>query len=93
MQRASHPKSCRVCDGTGWQPGPPIPGHHLGKAFEYTTVEPCTHEWRDDDPTVDEYGYDTTTPITFDQYIAQVQARGDIAELARWDRWLNPPKL
>jgi hypothetical protein len=87
MQRASHQKRCRVCGGTGWMPGPAIPGHHQGKAFEYGTQQPCTHPYWQDDETVDEYGFDTVIPITFQQYLDRVRARGDIAELARWERW------
>ena len=60
---ASHPASCRVCRGTGWEPGPTIPGHHHGRTFDYTTVQPCTHRWSYDDPTVDEHGYDTVEPL------------------------------
>lgn len=89
MQPASHGRSCRICGGTGWQPGPDIPGHHQGKAFDYATVQPCTHPWWNDDPTVDEYGYDTTTPLTLDQYLARVTARGDWPELERWARYLE----
>ena len=50
IKPAEHPRSCTVCNGTGWMPGPPIPGHSLGKPFEYSTVIPCTHHWSGDDP-------------------------------------------
>jgi hypothetical protein len=90
MTPANHDRRCRICRGTGWQPGPGIPGHSLGKAFEYTTIQPCTNEWWwQDNPDVDEYGYDTTTHITLDQYLDRVVARGDYAELDRWHHWLE----
>lgn len=47
---ASHPRSCRTCHGTGWQPGPNRYGHAHGEPVVYATVEPCTHIWHDDDP-------------------------------------------
>ena len=95
IQKASHPKSCRICHGSGWQPGPPIAGHHHGKSFDYPTLQPCTHEWRDDDPTIDDHGLDTQEPITFDQYYTRLLARharhapGADLELAGWDRLLH----
>jgi len=81
-----------VCHGSGWQPGPPIPGHHHGKSFDYHTVQPCTHDWRDDDPDRDEYALDRTQPITFAEHYARLCARharhvpGADIELAAWDR-------
>jgi hypothetical protein len=62
-KKSSHPAHCRECHGAGWEPGPPIPGRHHGSSFEYTTVQPCTNVWWDDDPTVNEYGMDTADPI------------------------------
>ena len=50
MTPAEHPRSCQVCGGTGWMPGPSIPGHQHGRPFTYTTVQPCTHHWANDDP-------------------------------------------
>jgi hypothetical protein len=94
-KQSSHPRTCRTCHGSGWQPGEPIGSQHHGKSFDYQTVTPCTHEWRDDDPTVDEYGLDTTEPITFDQYYARLLARhargtpGSDVELDGWDRYLD----
>lgn len=53
MKKADHPSTCEECHGTGWQPGPPIAGQHHGRTFTYTTVEPCTHHWANDDPNPD----------------------------------------
>ena len=50
MTPANHPPSCPVCHGDGWQPGPPIHSHAGGDPVTYTTVEPCTHIWWDDEP-------------------------------------------
>jgi hypothetical protein len=85
LKPASHDRRCRVCGGTGWETGAGIPGHSNGKAFEYTTLQPCTNQfWWGDDPTVDEYGLDTTIPITLEEYLQQLVARGDWVELDRW---------
>lgn len=89
---SQHPRQCLVCSGTGWEPGPPIPGHHQGKSFEYTTLRPCSHVWYDDDPDIDEHGLDRTTTVTFAEYYARLLDRharrvpGADAELAGWDR-------
>ena len=53
-QPAQHPRTCQRCAGTGWQPGPPIPYTAGGVPGTYSTVEPCTHHWTDDDPTYDD---------------------------------------
>ena len=50
MTPADHPDSCRMCDGTGWMPGPPIPSVQHGRIFTYSTVTPCTHHWDNDEP-------------------------------------------
>ena len=89
-QPAKHPRTCRVCDGTGWQPGPPIITTVYGKPHIYTTVEPCEHHWIDDDPTTDSYGLDTTEHITFDQYLVKLMARvarGNPDAIAELDGW------
>ena len=49
---ANHPRRCPRCDGTGYQPGPPIHSHANGDPVTYTTVTPCTHPWWDDEPTL-----------------------------------------
>jgi len=93
MTPSNHPPSCRTCQGTGWQPGPPIPTIADGVKFAYTTVEPCSNDWYTDDPTVDDHGLDTTTPITFAEYMTRLIARLDkgdrSAELewAGWETW------
>ena len=51
MKPSDHPPTCAVCHGDGWQPGPPIHSQANGQPVTYTTVEPCTHLWSDDDPT------------------------------------------
>ena len=60
---AKHPKTCDVCAGTGWQPGPPIHSTANGDPVIYTTVEPCQHPFWLDDPTVDEYGFNKVEPL------------------------------
>jgi hypothetical protein len=90
MKKSNHPTHCRQCHGTGWEPGPPIAGHHHGQPFDYETVQPCTNEWRDDDPTVDEHGLDTTEPITFADYYVKLlarHARGEPSAQAELDGW------
>ena len=39
---ANHPRTCRTCQGTGQEPGPPIYSHANGDPVTYTTVQPCT---------------------------------------------------
>lgn len=50
MKKADHPPTCRVCEGTGFEPGPPIVSIVNGESYEYTTVQPCTHHWANDEP-------------------------------------------
>ena len=89
---SSHPRSCQICGGSGWEPGPSTPYIANGVHGEYTTVQPCTHHWSNDDPDTDAHGLDRTTPITFDQYYARLLARvhdGDpdaVVELRGWER-------
>ena len=87
---ARHPRTCRVCGGTGWQPGTPIITTAEGRTHVYDTVEPCQHHWSNDDPTVDDYGLDRTEPITFDQYMTRLEARirrGDPTAIVELDGW------
>jgi hypothetical protein len=56
MTPADHPPTCRICHGTGYQPGPDNihrddNGHIIRTS---TTVTACTHHWTEDDPTPDE---------------------------------------
>ena len=48
---------------SGWQRGPDTTCHDChGRTSHYTTVEPCTHHWTNDDPTPDEL-------ISLDEYL------------------------
>ena len=49
MKRSEHPKSCRVCNGTGWAETvtSPISGRPL--------FTPCPHHWTDDEPRPEEH--------------------------------------
>ena len=52
MDKASdHPPTCQTCRGSGWQHGPDIDVHALNGHYlrTYTTAEPCTHHWQDDE--------------------------------------------
>jgi hypothetical protein len=61
MRRADHPRSCRVCHGTGWAPADYHPRHG------HWTYRPCTHHWADDDT-----GWrEENQPIPFDDPRAQ----------------------
>lgn len=41
-ERGEEPtENCANCDGTGWEPGPPIVETVLGEPHEYTTVQRC----------------------------------------------------
>ena len=63
---ANHPPDCRVCCGTGWQPGPDIKSKANGDDVVYTTVQPCVYtgwQWEDDRET-DADGYNRRDPIT-----------------------------
>jgi hypothetical protein len=83
--RAEHPNVCRVCHGTGWQPGPPIPVQLDGRRFEHETVRPCEHPWWWDDPSPDQ-------PISFGEYRQRLNRRAALgdpeaaAEVALWSR-------
>lgn len=81
MDGANHPRSCRGCDGTGYQPGAPFTMMANGVNTTYSTVVPCTHHWTDDDPHEEH--------ITLEQYLERVVARQDWPELERWQRFLG----
>ena len=53
MKPAEHPPSCPTCTGTGWQDGPVIHSQANGDPVTYSTVEPCTHHWTNDNPKPD----------------------------------------
>ena len=50
LHPANHPRTCAVCHGEGWMPGPPIHSQANGRPVIYETVTPCTHHWTNDDP-------------------------------------------
>jgi hypothetical protein len=79
-QPARHPSTCHGCEGTGWQPGPPIPTNANGTKFDYTTVTPCQHNHWEDDPDTDTHGYDRFHQITLDEALIKFYARADRGE-------------
>ena len=64
MGGGNHPPSCRICHGTGWHRGPDVPVHAInGQPIRnYSTVQPCTHHWIDD-----EHHHDPL--ISLDEYL------------------------
>ena len=75
---AKHPRKCWVCAGTGRQPGADIKSKANGHDVIYTTVEPCTHDWRDDDEDTDVYGYNTRDPIPMSEGVRIARAEYEI---------------
>jgi len=62
---ASHPKSCHSCEGTGWEQIAPFKSKANGFDVEYSQLIPCSNKnWVDDDPDIDDYGYNRTIPLT-----------------------------
>jgi hypothetical protein len=51
MRSSDHPRSCRVCRGTGWQPGEPRFEIVDGRRVRYDTCAPCQHHWANDETT------------------------------------------
>jgi hypothetical protein len=66
MNPAKHDRRCHVCEGTGWEPVAPLKSKANGFDLEYTQLVRCTNEfWYQDDPDVDAYGYNRTTPMPY----------------------------
>lgn len=75
---ADHPHSCSVCQGTGWQSAPDIQGTAYGQPVTYSTVEPCTHHWANDE-------HHRPELITRLQYLARLTERAD-SQLDLWHK-------
>ena len=92
MTPANHPRSCRVCAGSGWQPGLDLVLVANGQRTTYSSVEPCLNHWVDDNPFTDIHGLDRVEVISFSEYRRRLLARhrrGDpdaAVELAAWKR-------
>ena len=70
-QPANHDRRCQVCERTGWEQAAPLKSKANGFDVEYTQLVPCTNEhWWQDDPDVDEWGYNRTVPISRERGIA-----------------------
>ena len=63
---ASHPKTCRLCNGSGWMDSAPVKSQANGDDVVYSMMEPCAHRWWLDDPDVDQHGHDKTTVVEGD---------------------------